>query len=175
MPVVAIPLASALALGAGPAHAQTQITEHTLRTEKSEAPGTLDFDDAAWLVGSWTGTGFDGTVEEVWLPPAHGQMLGLFRHFTEAEAGFSEIMTLGEGPDGGTLLRVKHFSAAFQGWEEKDESVDFRFIRADSDALYFSGLTLRREGNDGLKIYIAMSQGDGSAREAVLQYRRTPS
>ena len=159
-------------VAAPPAHAQTPLTEHTFRPETHETPGTLDLADAAWLVGTWTGSGFGGTVEEVWLPPAHGQMIGMFRHYTDAEAGFSEIMSLGAGPDGGTLLRVKHFSPEFEGWEEKDESVDFRFIRADADALYFSGLTLRREGADALKIYIAMDQGGDGIHEAVLEYTR---
>lgn len=159
-----------------PAHAQTKFTQNTYRTEKTETPGTLNFHDATWLIGTWTGTGFGGTVEEVWLPPAHGQMVGMFRHYTEGEAGFSEILQLGEAEEGGgTLLRVKHFSPEFEGWEESDESVDFRFIRADSNALYFSGLTLERDGDNGLNIYIAMSQGGGEVQEAVLEYTRSPS
>ena len=157
------------------AHAQDHLTENTYRTDKSDRPGTLDLEDATWLIGTWTGTGFGGTVEEVWLPAAHGQMVGLFRHYTGDEPGFSEILTLGESGEGGTRLRVKHFSSTFEGWEARDESVDFRFIRADPEALYFSGLTLRREEGDVLKIYIAMSQQNGTVEEAVLEYRRAPS
>ena len=167
--IIALP--AALLLVPASIGAQSPLTDHTFRLEESESAAVLDLNAASWLVGSWAGTGFGGMVEEVWLPPAHGQMIGLFRYHGEDDAGFSEIMALGER-DAGTLLQVKHFSPDFEGWEARDESVDFRFIRADADALYFSGLTLRHAEGDRLRIFIAMRGSDGTTRERVLEYDR---
>jgi len=98
-------------------------------------------------------------------------MIGTFRQHTPTDPGFFEIMTLGQVGQR-TLLRVKHFSGDFTPWEEKEEWTDFRFIEAEPDQLFFHGLTLAAEGDDGLVIYIAMRDGDGASREEVLRYRR---
>ena len=77
-------------------------------------------------------------------------MIGMFRHFTEQEPGFFEILTLGE-VDGQTLLRVKHYNGADHSpWEEKDDWVGFRFIEAEPGVLRFSGLTLMKTDEGGL-------------------------
>ena len=151
--------------------AQSSLTEHTLTLDDDAARYTLDIQAADWLVGTWRGEGFGGTVDEVWLPAAHGQMIGTFRHYQEDEPGFSEIMSLGD-VDGQTLLRVKHFNPDFTGWETQNESVDFRFVSADFRTLHFRGLTLMSPAPDRLEIYIAMRGSDGVLREEVLSYRR---
>ena len=160
-----------LVVGAGPVLGQSPLTEHTLTLDDPEARYELTLDDAAWLVGTWRGEGFGGTVEEVWLPAAHEQMIGAFRYYGQEEEGFSELMTLAH-VDGQTLLRVKHFNPDFTGWETQDESVDFRFVRAGSQALHFRGLTLVSPSPDLLKIYIAMRGDDGELLEEALRYRR---
>lgn len=151
--------------------AQSPLTEHTVTLDDPEARYTMEVGDADWLVGTWRGEGFGGTVEEVWLPAAHGQMIGTFRHYRDDDAGFSEIMALG-AVDGQTLLRVKHFNPDFTGWETQDESVDFRFVEADVRTLRFRGLTLTSPSSDRLEIYLAMRGSDGEVREELLSYRR---
>ncbi len=157
--------------GPTPAGAQSALTEHTVTLDDDEARYTVDIKQANWLVGTWRGNGFGGTVEEVWLPAAHGQMIGTFRHHRDDDAGFSEIMSLGEF-DGQTLLRVKHFNPDFTGWETQEESVDFRFVNSEFRTLRFRGLTLVSPAPDRLEVYIAMRGSDGELREERLQYRR---
>lgn len=164
-------LGALLAVAVTPLAGQTALTENTITLDDPNARFELDLSEATWLVGTWRGEGFGGTVEEVWLPAAHDQMIGTFRHFRDDDAGFSEIMALG-AVDGQTLLRVKHFNPDFTGWETKDESVDFRFVESDLRTLRFRGLTLTSPSPDRLNIYIAMRGGDGQLREELLSYRR---
>lgn len=154
-----------------PLAAQAALTEHTITLDDDDARYVLDLAKAEWLVGTWRGEGFGGTVEEVWLPAAHDQMIGAFRYYGEEEAGFSELMTLAH-VDGQTLLRVKHFNPDFTGWETQDESVDFRFVEAGDRILRFRGLTLTSPNPDVLHIYIAMRDGSGQLNEELLHYRR---
>ncbi|MFP5380212.1 MAG: DUF6265 family protein [Vicinamibacteria bacterium] len=101
--------------------------------------------------------------------------MGMFRVVRKDEAGrdalyFYEFMNLVE--TGGTLeLRIKHFNADFTGWEEKDRHVTFRLARVEPDAVYFDGLTFRREAPDRMTIYLALRSG-GELREEVFRMTR---
>jgi hypothetical protein len=96
-------------------------------------------------------------------------MYGSFRLLQEGKTRFAQILQLAE-VDGSLVLRVKHFSVDFVGWEEKDKSVDFKLnevraigvraegVRAEGvrvDELRFDGLTLRRTA-EGIRIWLAM-------------------
>jgi hypothetical protein len=150
--------------------AQSKLTEHTLRLDSAEHVAAATIDDFAWLAGRWEGTGFGGIVEEVWSPPLGGDMVGTFRMIKDGASAFYEMLLL--TPDSNTITyKLKHFGPDFTGWEEKDGFITFRLVKATPDALYFHGLTLKREG-DRCKHYIAMKQQDGSHREALLEYQR---
>ena len=45
----------------------------------AEGPPKAKLGDFAWLVGYWDGEGLGGRIEDVWLPPRDGVMLGVFR------------------------------------------------------------------------------------------------
>lgn len=72
---------------------------------------------------------------------------------------------------GRPTLRVKHFSAEFEAWEDKTEAATFALIKADDKALYFDGLTIRRTGDDELTYFLAMGTADG-LQEVQFHYRR---
>ena len=63
----------------GTAAAQSQRTEHTLNLDDPDNPPAAMLADASLLIGSWTGTAFGGTLEEVWNPPSGGSMVGFFK------------------------------------------------------------------------------------------------
>ena len=56
-------------------------TEHTFQLAKGEERPAATIEDAGWLVGSWAGTAFGQTFEEVWNPPSAGTMVALAREF----------------------------------------------------------------------------------------------
>ncbi len=170
-------LLSLLALGCliglftPPAFAQSQLSEHTFRLDEDgvRAPATID--DLAWLAGYWRGEGLGGQVEELWSSPLAGRMIGAFRLIKDDETVFSEALQLEQ--DGESLvMRVKHFTPEFVGWEEKGDSVDFRLIRTEGKTAYFNGLTLQASDADTLHIYLVLKGRDGQTREETFRLQR---
>lgn len=160
------------ALGAGvvPAAAQTVQTEHTLAREEGAPPPPASMADVAWLAGRWVGEGLGAAAEEVWMPPAGGAMVGVFRLVREGSPQFYELVTMVE-EEGSVVLRLKHFGPDLVGWEAKGESVSFPLVRRDADTLWFDGLTIRRVGADRMRIWVAL-ESEGEVREGLFEYRR---
>lgn len=158
-------------LWALPCEAQTTRTEHTVRLDAGAEPPAASISDAAWLTGRWMGEGLGATAEESWLPPVGGRMAGVFRLVRDGSVQFYELVTLVE-EDGSLVLRLKHFGPDLSGWEEKGESVDFPLVRRTADGLWFDGLTIRREGEGHMKIWVALQSEGEEVREALFEYRR---
>ena len=168
--VAALAVLCALSI-AGQGHAQEKLTEHTF-TRSPGTPGlTAAVEDMAWLAGHWVGEALGGTVEEIWSPPRGGAMMGMFRLVKDGKTVFYELMTI--VPENGSLaLRLKHFNADLTGWEEKKDTVDFPLVEVADDAFHFDGLSFRPEGNDRVRIHLAMRGRDGTVSEETFAYNR---
>ena len=164
-------LSLVLFMVAGTAAAQTQRTQHTYALDNADERPAATLDDVAWLVGSWEGEAFGGRFEEVWNPPSAGSMLGMFKTLDGDAVGFYELLLLVE-EEGSLSLKVKHFSPDFVAWEDKEDFVDFRFIKTEPDAIHFSGISFYRMGNDEIHGYIAMRRGDEIYEEKLVYRRR---
>jgi hypothetical protein len=155
---------------AGTAWSAEPRTEHTYQLTPDETRPAATLDDAGWLVGSWSGTAFGGTFEEVWNAPSAGTMIGLFKLYGDDGVAFYEILLL--TIEEGTLsLKVKHFNADFSAWEEKKDHVTFRLVKKEKDALHFGGLSFYKRGDDSIDGYIVMRDGE-NLREHHLRYER---
>ncbi len=120
-----------------------------------EAP--VGVDSLAWLAGRWTCQALGGTVEDVWAPPAGGQMVGMFRLVKDGTPAFYEIMLLLMVEDRLTL-RLKHFGPDLHGWEEKTETVDFPLEGYRDGVWSFAGLVIERTGEDAMTIHLSMGK-----------------
>jgi hypothetical protein len=128
--------------------------------------------DLAWLAGTWEGEGISGAAREVYFPPAAGQVAGHFTQMRGDDVWFYEILSIAEV--GGSLeYRLKHFNADLTGWEEKAEVRRFPLVAIENDAWYFDGLTIRRDGPDGMVGAVKVETKDGSRKEYVFRYKRT--
>ena len=161
----AVALLSVFAL---PAHAQNRVQPAPPPT----AEQVRVIESASWLAGRWVGEGLGGQLEETWSTPASGQMVGHFRLVRNGVVAFYEICLL-DVVDGGLRMRVKHFNPDFVGWEERDGWHAFDPASVSQDALSFTGLTLRRVGDDALEIVLSIRYPDG-VREETLRLRRAP-
>jgi hypothetical protein len=147
-----------------------QVTPGTWRLAKDAPRPAARIDEAAWLAGQYAGTGLGGEIEYQWLPPRAGAMYGTFRLIDkDGRTAFAEILQLAE-VDGTLTLRVKHFTAEFVAWEDKDRFVEFRLIAAAADELRFDGLTLRRTPA-GLRLFLAMRR-EQQLTEQVMELKR---
>lgn len=153
------------------AFSQIKQTANTLRLEAGKTGEKATIQDMQPLAGTWRGEGLGGTVEEVYSQPQDGTMMGMFRFLNKGKTSFYELITISE--ENGTLIvRLKHFNADLKGWEEKDKTVDFRFVKKDKNRMYFEGQTFEFIGKNRLTIYVAIGQKDGSVKEESFHYTR---
>ena len=127
--------------------------------------------DLAWLAGVWEGEGLTGPAREVYSPPIGGQMTGHFIQTRGDGIWFFEIVSIAE-VNGSLEYRLKHFNADLTGWEEKDEVQRFPLVAVEGGAWFFDGLTIRRDGEDGMVGAVRIGNDDGTSSEAVFRYRR---
>jgi hypothetical protein len=163
-------MAFSLLVAAGAATAQTQRTEHTYKLDDPDDRPAATLEDVAWLVGSWSGEAFGSTFEQRWNPPSAGSMIGFFKLLSDDQVIFYELLLLVE-EEGSLSLKVKHFAADFTAWEEKEDYVTFRFIKAEKDAVHFSGISFYRIDENTLHGYLVMRSGE-DVREEQLIYKR---
>ncbi|MGV2497783.1 DUF6265 family protein [Pelagerythrobacter aerophilus] len=147
--------------------------QETRVAEDGHVPPPATIDEAAWLIGDWVGTGIEGApTAETWLPPTGGTMVGLFAQ--ESPKGglmFTEHMYLLE-EEGSLALKLKHFNADLTGWEEKDDMVRFPLISIEPCAAYFSALTYRCDGENGLLVAVRMKSEGDEVEELVFRLAR---
>lgn len=153
------------------ASGQVKNTQNTLKLAEGRSSPSATIADVAWLAGSWVGTGLGGVSEEMWSQPQGGIMMGTYRLIVKDKPVFYEMMWLAES-EGSLVLKIKHFHPNFVGWEEKDKTVDFKFVSKDGKRVYFSGLTFEQADDKSLKIYLALKDKDGSVREELFMMKR---
>ncbi len=126
-----------------------------------------------WLEGLWQGEGINGApATESWLPPTGNTMVGTFIQQTpEGDILFSEHMYLAEEGDS-LVLKLKHFNADLTGWEDKAGMVTFRLLSLDFCAAYFSGLTIRCDGNEKLVVAVRMKSDAAEPKELLFRFNR---
>jgi hypothetical protein len=147
------------------------LAQQTRTASPGADPPPARLADLAWLAGTWRGEGITGPAREVYLKPMGGQMAGHFSQMRADGIWFYEIVTIVE--KGASLeYRLRHFNADLTGWEEKDGVRAFPLVAAADNAWYFDGLTIRRDGDDGMIGAVLIQNRDGTTREAVFHYRR---
>ncbi len=163
-------LIAALALRvATSAAAQISLSENTMKAEEGAPRPAASIADVGWLAGYWRGPGLGGDCEEIWTLPAGDRMQGIFTLSREGTLTFSEAMALVE-EEGSLVLKVKHFTPEFVGWEEKEDYVSFPLVKLGKNEAHFRGLTFRRRGEAELLIYIVLtSQGEKTEHELKLE------
>lgn len=130
-------------------------------------------DDVAWLAGYWDGEGMGGKVEDIWMPPRDGVLLGAFRLTKPDGKGFYELFAI-EEHEKSLRFVVKHFHPDWVGREEKGGALRMRLTKIGPGEAVFGGVALRKEGADELVVRISIRMRDGTMREEVLRFKRRP-
>jgi hypothetical protein len=137
--------------------------------DKQESPAA-NLEVVKWLSGHWRGEAFGGLIEEVWSAAVGGSMMGAFKLVVENKVQFYEIETISE-ENQSLIFRLKHFNKDLKGWEEKDQTIDFKLVKVTENKVYFNGLTLEKISNDEINIYVAIKDG-GITTEEKFTYTR---
>lgn len=149
-------------------NADVSETENTFKYVKGTPRIKATLDDAAMLIGSWTGDAFGSKFEEVWNPASNGTMVGMYKLLDEDKVGFYELMLIVE-EEGSLSMKVKHFNANFSAWEDKAEYVDFPLVKIEENALHFSGLSFYKISDTQIDAYLVM-HGKDKVSEHKLTY-----
>lgn len=139
-------------------------------TEDGESPkATLEA--VSWIAGHWKGEAFGGIVDEIWSPPLGDSMMFVFKLVAEDKVQFYEvghIQQVGET----LILQLKHFHGSLKGWEEKDETVDFKLVKLENNRVYFDGFTIEKISANEINMYVVIGDENGSSEEVKFNYKR---
>jgi Domain of unknown function (DUF6265) len=126
-------------------------------------------DRVKWLQGCWQTTRGEATIEEQWMPPRGGTMLGMGRTVRGGKTAEYELVLIKE--QSGALAYEAHPSgqpsATFLSTTVSDTSVVFENPRHD----FPQRVGYQRDGSDGLRAWID-GEINGKARRVDFAYRR---
>ena len=146
-------------------------SQHTITLAKGESSPSAKLSDISWIQGHWTGEAFGGITEEIWSPPAGDSMMFVFRLIVDDKIKFYEAGHI-QQTDGTLILRLKHFHGDFKGWEEKDDTVDFKLVRIDAGRAYFDNFTFEKVSEKEMNIYVVIGDKDGKTNEVKFNYKK---
>ena len=144
---------------------------NTLQLPKNQHSPTASLESIKWLAGHWRGEAFGGITEEVWSAPLGGSMMGSFKLVENNKVKFYELETIQE-IDSTLILRLKHFDSDLKGWEEKNETVDFKLVKIIPDKVFFDGFTIEKINDNEINMYVNVSDKEGKIEEVKFNYKR---
>lgn len=149
--------------------AQSAFSNSKFLEEGQNSPNA-NLNDISWLAGYWQGEAFGGTTEEIWSVPSAGSMMGSFKLIVDHQVSFYEFMTITEEKNS-LLMKIKHFDWELLGWEEKDESVEFKLVEVLPNQVFFEGLSIQRVNENEIIIYVVI-ENEGKKSEVAFPYQR---
>ena len=144
--------------------------ENILAFDETAGSPQADLSAVAWIAGHWRGEALGGIAEEVWTPPLGDSMMASFKLTVNGQVKFYELETISRQEET-LILKLKHFSSNLHGWEEKEETVDFRLVKVTEDKVYFDGMTFENVSADEMNVYVLIGD-EGKEQEAKFNYRK---
>lgn len=97
-------------------------------------------------------------------------MMASFKLVVNDQVKFYELETILKQGDS-LILKLKHFSSNLHGWEEREETVDFRLVRVTDDKVYFDGMTFENVSDEEMNVYVLIGD-EGAEQETRFNYRK---
>jgi hypothetical protein len=91
-------------------------------------PRTVTLHDLAFISGHSRGDLDGGVADEEWSQPIGDTMMGMYCFVKDGKVQMYEMMAI-EQTANGPVLRLKHYNAGLQAWEEKTKVWDFPLVR----------------------------------------------
>lgn len=149
-------------------------------TSPKASPPQATLADFAWLAGSWQGELNGLHVDQSYMAPKNGLILGDFRMTDKEKTLFVEIFTFLEKKDG-VELYVRHFSPELGiGQDEKDRPLLLKLVRLDSKQAEFRTSegtqpirdVVTRTGDDSFAVHLEISGDNGQTQTIDVSYHR---
>ena len=144
--------------------------QKTMQLKDGQTSPSVSLSDVEWISGHWQGKAFGGIAEEIWSPPLGNSMMFVFKLVNDGKISFYEIGHIQE-VDATLILQLKHFHGNLKGWEEKDDTVDFKLVKLETNKVFFEGMTFEKITDDHIRIYVLIEE-DEKADEVLFDYYR---
>ncbi|GGD24170.1 DUF6265 family protein [Hyunsoonleella pacifica] len=128
-------------------------------------------ENITWISGNWKGEAFGGQTEENWSKPSGGSMMATFKLINDGSVTFYEIEVIRE-VNNTLVLQLKHFNNKLEGWETKDETVDFPLKRITKNKVEFEGMTFENISPNEMNVYVGVKHKDGTVETVKFNYKR---
>lgn len=145
--------------------------QNTLSFKEGSVSPKAELSQVTWMEGHWKGEAFGGITEEIWSPPLGGSMMFSFKLVSDGAVQFYELGHI-QQVDETLILQLKHFHRDLKGWEEKDDTVDFKLVKIDGNRVYFDDFTLEKITENEINVYVVIENEDGSENEVKFNYKR---
>ncbi len=97
-------------------------------------------------------------------------MMFVFRMVNDDKVPFYESGHI-QQLDNSIILQLKHFDGNMRGWEEKNQTIDFKLVKLEPNKVYFEGLTMEKISDDQMNVWVLIEEG-GNQEEVLFAYRR---
>ncbi|SDQ20384.1 DUF6265 family protein [Flagellimonas zhangzhouensis] len=144
--------------------------QQTLSLPEGETSPKANLDQVAWIEGHWKGEAFGGIAEEIWSPPLGNSMMFVFRLVNDGKVSFYESGHI-QQVDETIILQLKHFDGNMRGWEEKNQTIDFKLVKIEPNKVYFDGLTMEKINENQINVWVLI-ESEGSTEEVLFLYKR---
>lgn len=142
--------------------------QNTLHYNDEKGSEKASLKDIEWLEGNWKGEAFGGIYEENWSKPFGGSMLFSFKLVVDGKVIFYEMGHIME-KENSLIFQIKHFDSDLKGWEEKDKSEDFRFIKKEGNRMYFDKFTFEYISKNEVNLYAYF---ENSKEEVIFNFKK---
>jgi len=144
--------------------------QQTIQLPEGQSSPKANLEDVSWIEGHWQGEAFGGIADEIWSAPMGNSMMFVFRLVNDDKVSFYESGHIQQLNDS-IILQRKHFDGNMKGWEEKDETIDFKLVKLEPNKVYFEGLTMEKISDDQMNVWVLMEEG-GNQEEVLFAYKR---
>jgi len=126
--------------------------------------------DLSWMAGYWRGGKENVTIEEVWLPPSGGVLLGMNRSVDDDGNFAFEYLRVEDREDGVYYIAAPGGGTEFSFRLEEIEKNEARFVNESHD--FPKEIVYRLDGKRKLHVRIEGEDEDGERRVEEWRWRR---
>ena len=134
--------------------------------------------ELSFLTGRWVGEAGGALIEEWWMAPQGGALLGMFRVVADGRPVLYEVLLVEDAPDG-ARLRLKHVGPDLSGREEKGPAAAWRLVSLEGKKAVWeqpgtgTRLSYERAAPDRL-VAVLLKTKDGKPTREEFAYRLVP-
>ena len=144
--------------------------QQTMQLPEGQSSPKANLKEVSWIEGHWTGEAFGGIAEEIWSAPVGNSMMFVFRMVNDGKVSFYESGHI-QQLDDSLIRQLKHFDGNMKGWEEKDQTIDFKLVKVQPNKVYFEGLTMEKISDDQMNVWVLIEE-EGHTEEILFAYKR---